>query len=93
VKVAIIGGGGRVGSCAAFALQCAGLVAELQILDANQAIARRPASYELYRDLAAFEFRNGDWRQGWADYLMSVRLAWSRHSSSQSATGYWRYYT
>jgi len=63
------------------------------ILDANQAIARRPASYELYRDLAAFEFRNGDWRQGWADYLMSVRLAWSRHSSSQSATGYWRYYT
>src|SRR5213079_2262030 len=35
MKVTIIGGGGRVGSCAAYALQCAGLVAELQILDAN----------------------------------------------------------
>ncbi len=28
MKITIIGGGGRVGSCAAFALQCAGLVAE-----------------------------------------------------------------
>ena len=36
MKVTIIGGGGRVGSCAAFALQCAGLVAEIQILDANK---------------------------------------------------------
>ena len=43
MKVAIIGGGGRVGSCAAFALQCAGLVAELQILDANQALAEGEA--------------------------------------------------
>src|SRR5882757_8102652 len=39
MKVTIIGGGGRVGSCAAFALQCAGLVAELQILDANKDMA------------------------------------------------------
>src|SRR3989449_3548116 len=39
MKVTIIGGGGRVGSCAAFALQCAGLVAEIQILDANQDLA------------------------------------------------------
>ena len=39
MKVTIIGGGGRVGSCAAFALQCGGLVAELQILDANQDMA------------------------------------------------------
>jgi L-lactate dehydrogenase len=43
MKVTIIGGGGRVGSCAAFALQCAGLVAELQILDANQATAEGEA--------------------------------------------------
>ena len=43
MKVAIIGGGGRVGSCAAFVLQCAGLVAELQILDANQALAEGEA--------------------------------------------------
>jgi len=39
MKVTIIGGGGRVGSCAAFALQCGGVVAELQLLDANQAMA------------------------------------------------------
>jgi L-lactate dehydrogenase len=43
MKVTIIGGGGRVGSCAAFALQCAGLVAELQLLDANQALAEGEA--------------------------------------------------
>ena len=39
MKVTIIGGGGRVGSCAAFALQCGGLVAEIQILDANTDLA------------------------------------------------------
>jgi L-lactate dehydrogenase len=39
MKVTIIGGGGRVGSCAAFALQCAGLVAQIQLLDANKDMA------------------------------------------------------
>jgi L-lactate dehydrogenase len=39
MKVTIIGGGGRVGSNAAFALQCAGVVAEIQILDANADMA------------------------------------------------------
>jgi L-lactate dehydrogenase len=39
MKVSIIGGGGRVGSNAAFALQCAGLVSEIQILDANADMA------------------------------------------------------
>lgn len=43
MKVTIIGGGGRVGSCAAFALQCGGLVAEIQILDANQDLAQGEA--------------------------------------------------
>lgn len=43
MKITIIGGGGRVGSCAAFALQCAGLAAEIQILDANQAMAEGEA--------------------------------------------------
>src|SRR5437899_2236488 len=43
MKVAIIGGGGRVGSCAGYALQCSGLVAELQILDANQEMAEGEA--------------------------------------------------
>src|SRR5262245_44050360 len=43
MKVTVIGGGGRVGSCAAFALQCGGLVAELQILDANKDMAEGEA--------------------------------------------------
>src|SRR5213596_2014284 len=43
MKVVIIGGGGRVGSCAAFALQCGGLVAEIQILDANKDMAEGEA--------------------------------------------------
>ncbi len=43
MKVAIIGGGGRVGSCAAFALQCSGIVKDLIILDANQAAAEGEA--------------------------------------------------
>jgi L-lactate dehydrogenase len=43
MKVTIIGGGGRVGSCAAFALQCGGLVSEMQILDANRDMAEGEA--------------------------------------------------
>ncbi len=43
MKATIIGGGGRVGSCAAFALQCGGLVAEIQILDANKDLAEGEA--------------------------------------------------
>lgn len=43
MKVTIIGGGGRVGSCAAFALQCSGIVAEIQLIDANQAAAEGEA--------------------------------------------------
>ena len=43
MKVTVIGGGGRVGACAAFALQCGGLVSEIQLLDANQATAQGEA--------------------------------------------------
>jgi L-lactate dehydrogenase len=43
MKVTIIGGGGRVGSCAAYALQCGGLVPEIQILDANADMAEGEA--------------------------------------------------
>lgn len=39
MKVSIIGGGGRVGSNAAFALQCAGIVSEIHLLDANEKMA------------------------------------------------------
>ena len=43
MKISIIGGGGRVGSCAAYALQCGGLVSEIQILDANKDLAEGEA--------------------------------------------------
>ncbi|MCL5098381.1 MAG: lactate/malate dehydrogenase family protein [Candidatus Omnitrophica bacterium] len=43
MKVTIIGGGGRVGACAAFALQCGGIVRDIQLLDANQAMAEGEA--------------------------------------------------
>jgi L-lactate dehydrogenase len=43
MKVTVIGGGGRVGSCAAFALQCGGLAAEIQLIDANKDAAEGEA--------------------------------------------------
>src|SRR5437667_1359720 len=39
MKVSIIGGGGRVGSNAAFALQCAAIVSEIHLLDAIEQMA------------------------------------------------------
>lgn len=39
MKVSIIGGGGLVGSCAAYALQCGGLAREIALLDINQELA------------------------------------------------------
>ncbi len=39
MKVSIIGGGGRVGSNAAFALQCAGIVRDIALVDANHDLA------------------------------------------------------
>ena len=43
MKVTIIGGGGRVGSNAAFALQGGGIVTEIQIIDANHDFAEGEA--------------------------------------------------
>lgn len=39
MKVSIIGGGGLVGSCAGFALQCGGVAREIAILDVNENLA------------------------------------------------------
>ena len=39
MKVSIIGGGGLVGSMAAFALQCGGVASHLCIIDANNEVA------------------------------------------------------
>lgn len=43
MKVTVIGGGGRVGSCAAFALQAGSIVSEIQIVDANVEMAEGEA--------------------------------------------------
>lgn len=65
MKVTIIGGGGRVGSCAAFALQCRGLVSEIQILDANKALAEGEALDLLHGSAMAGDTRiySGDYAQ------------------------------
>ena len=39
MKVSIVGGGGLVGSCAAYALQCGGIVREIALLDVNANLA------------------------------------------------------
>ncbi len=39
MKIAIVGGGGLVGSSAAFALQCGGVVREIVLVDANRQLA------------------------------------------------------
>src|SRR5689334_233347 len=39
IKVAIIGGGGRVGASAAFALQCGKIVREIALVDVNAELA------------------------------------------------------
>lgn len=57
MKISIIGGGGRVGSCAAFALQCAGLVTEIQIIDANKDMAEGEALDLLHGNAFAGEQR------------------------------------
>jgi L-lactate dehydrogenase len=43
MKVIIIGGGGLVGSSAAFALQCGGIVREIVLVDANRQLAEGQA--------------------------------------------------
>ncbi|SIO64766.1 L-lactate dehydrogenase [Singulisphaera sp. GP187] len=40
MKVSIIGGGGLVGSCAAFALQCGGVVSQIDLIDLNADLCR-----------------------------------------------------
>ena len=39
MKVSIVGGGGLVGSCAGFALQCGGIASEIALLDVNAELA------------------------------------------------------
>nr|WP_165226257.1 lactate/malate dehydrogenase family protein [Aquisphaera insulae] len=43
MRVSIIGGGGLVGSCAAFALQCGGIVSGLDLIDVNADLCKGQA--------------------------------------------------
>src|SRR4051794_38015863 len=43
MKVSIIGGGGLVGSCAAFALQCGGVASQIDLIDVNGDLCRGQA--------------------------------------------------
>lgn len=65
MKVTIVGGGGRVGSNAAFALQCAGIVSEIQILDANADLAEGEALDLLHgaSSLADQKIYSGDYER------------------------------
>jgi L-lactate dehydrogenase len=85
MKITIIGGGGRVGSCAAFALQCGGLAAEIQILDANQEMAEGEALDLLHG--AAFagdqKIYTGDYRRA-ADSDMFIITAGLRRKPDES---------
>jgi L-lactate dehydrogenase len=43
IRVSIIGGGGLVGSCAAFALQCGGIVSGIDLIDVNPDLCKGQA--------------------------------------------------
>src|SRR5690606_28208395 len=43
MKVSIIGGGGLVGSCTAFALQCGGVASQIDLIDVNADLCRGQA--------------------------------------------------
>ena len=85
MKVTIIGGGGRVGSCAAYALQCAGLVSEIQILDANGELAAGEALDLLHGCALAGDQRiySGDYARA-ADSDMFLITAGLRRKPDES---------
>jgi L-lactate dehydrogenase len=85
MKVTIIGGGGRVGSCAAYALQCGGLVSEIQILDANGDLAQGEALDLLHGSALAGDQRiyAGDYTRA-ADSEMFLITAGLRRKPDES---------
>jgi L-lactate dehydrogenase len=85
MKVTIIGGGGRVGSNAAFALQCAGLVSEIQLLDANADLAEGEALDLLHGTASAGDQRiyAGDYARA-ADSDLFVITAGLRRKPDES---------
>ena len=86
MKVTIIGGGGRVGSCAAFALQCSGLVAEIQILDANKDLAEGEALDLLHGSAFCGDQKiyPGDYPRARPGYLASPSAGTGSHGAADS---------
>lgn len=85
MKVTIIGGGGRVGACAAFALQCGGVVSEIQLIDANQDMADGEALDLLHGAAMTADQRiyAGDYQQA-ADSDIFLITAGSRRKPDES---------
>lgn len=85
MKVTIVGGGGRVGSNAAFALQCAGIVSEIQLLDANMDLAEGEALDLLHgaSSLADQRIYSGDYDRA-RDSNVYVITAGSRRKPDES---------
>jgi L-lactate dehydrogenase len=85
MKVTIIGGGGRVGSNAAFALQCAGIVSEIQILDANTELAEGEALDLMHgtSSIADQRIYSGDYERA-ADSDMFIITAGLRRKPDES---------
>lgn len=85
MKVTIIGGGGRVGSCAAYALQCGGLVSEIQILDANKDLSDGEALDLMHGSAFAGDQRiySGDYNRA-ADSDMFLITAGLRRKPDES---------
>ena len=85
MKVTVIGGGGRVGSCAAYALQCSGLVSVIQILDANKDMAEGEALDLLHGTALAGDQRiyAGDYERA-ADSCLFLITAGLRRKPDES---------
>ena len=85
MKVSIIGGGGRVGSNAAFALQCAGIVSEILIVDTNTDLAEGEALDLLHGSSTAADQRiyAGDYARA-KDSDIFVITAGLRRKSDES---------
>ncbi|MDB4459194.1 lactate/malate dehydrogenase family protein [bacterium] len=85
MKVTVIGGGGRVGACAAFALQCGGIVSEIQLLDANADMAEGEALDLLHGSAFCADQRiySGDYARA-ADSDLFLITAGSRRKPDES---------
>lgn len=85
MKVSIIGGGGLVGSCAAFALQCGGIVREINLIDVNADLVQGQALDLLHGSCSTADQRiTATGTEGVADSDMVVITAGLRRKPDES---------